>query len=770
MILVTLGTQKQQFTRLLDYIEKSDIKDKIVVQSGHTKYESKKMEIIPFINYDEMEQLVNDADIIITHGGTGSIIGPLKKGKKIISCARLKRYGEHVDDHQEQLVDIFSDEGYLLKLNENNDLNKLLKSINKFNPKHYESNTNNFQGRLEAEIIKPRKKNKFTQFVHRYQYIFYFFISFGILDFFSRFFCRTGTDISIKDLSPNLFTIAWISLFISILYLIPYKLKKGYLFILILIFNLLFFVDAIYFNIFGGFPSFGNLSLTSEASGYILDVLSFIGIKTILISLSSIIIGILCIKTIPFSKSKTDRFIMLILLLLAVGSYSYASYNIGPEPAATKWDNWDNRRYIFNSHNNTKKAYMLSGLYNYFIRDFYITFLEKSSVDKKQLISDVDSYIKNNPKVHDTNYYSGLFKDKNLIFVMMETIEDWMITEDNMPTLYKLMSQSINFKNHYSVNYVPGHTFNTEFVANTGLIPSGDSNQLTKAYNKNYFSQSLPKLFRDEGYTVNSYHKNAGSFYDRESVHINLGYQKYYDSGSMNMSRGYSNFDSYMIKDGYKKIVSDNKFMSFIITYSAHMPYRDSKVECKNNLEYVKKYLTDTNNEYLCAMAQAHETDNFFEELIKKLKDDNKLDNTVIIGFTDHYAYGIDKKLLYGLKKQSDSNLLQQTPFFIWSNNIKPVEIKSLTSTIEILPTVANLFDLKWNPNYYPGNDALNPNNINFVFFKDRSWYDGKNYYKFGSKNNNINSQIINTNNKKIADVYQFSQNILVSDYFRFRK
>ena len=77
MILVTLGTQKQQFTRLLDAIENSNIDDEIIVQAGHTKYESKKMKIFDFISYDKMEELVNKADIIITHGGTGSIVEPL---------------------------------------------------------------------------------------------------------------------------------------------------------------------------------------------------------------------------------------------------------------------------------------------------------------------------------------------------------------------------------------------------------------------------------------------------------------------------------------------------------------------------------------------------------------------------------------------------------------------------------------------------------------------------------------------------------------------
>lgn len=154
MILVTLGTQKQDFSRLLDYIEKSKIEDEIIVQCGYTKYESNKMKLLDFISYEEMEEYINKADYIITHSGTGSVLTPLKKGKKVIVCARLSKYGEHVDDHQQQLVEIFREEGYILELNEENNLDDLYKKIKKFKPKKYVSNTDNFIKKLTEEIDK----------------------------------------------------------------------------------------------------------------------------------------------------------------------------------------------------------------------------------------------------------------------------------------------------------------------------------------------------------------------------------------------------------------------------------------------------------------------------------------------------------------------------------------------------------------------------------------------------------------------------------------
>lgn len=152
MILVTLGTQKQSFNRLLDMIEKSNINDKIIVQAGYTKYKSKKMKMFDFVDYQEMDKLIKQADLIITHGGTGSIVTAIKQGKKVIACPRLKKYGEHVDDHQKQIVDIFSEVGYILKLDENDDLDELVQKIQAKKMIPFKSNTTNFINNLKKEI------------------------------------------------------------------------------------------------------------------------------------------------------------------------------------------------------------------------------------------------------------------------------------------------------------------------------------------------------------------------------------------------------------------------------------------------------------------------------------------------------------------------------------------------------------------------------------------------------------------------------------------
>ena len=120
MIFVTLGTQDKSFSRLLKAIdkeiEKGNIKDKVVVQAGFTKYKSKNMEIFDLIPADKFDQYIEKSDLVITHGGAGSILTALKKNKKVIAAARLSKYKEHTNDHQIQIVKEFSDEGYILMI------------------------------------------------------------------------------------------------------------------------------------------------------------------------------------------------------------------------------------------------------------------------------------------------------------------------------------------------------------------------------------------------------------------------------------------------------------------------------------------------------------------------------------------------------------------------------------------------------------------------------------------------------------------------------
>ena len=147
MILVTLGTQDNSFERLLKeiehLIETGIIQEKVIVQAGNTKFESNKMKIIDFVSQKELEEFINKASYIITHCGVGSITEALKQNKKIIAVPRKKEYKEHVNNHQMQIVENFNKQGYIIGIQDIEELEKAIKIIPNFKPNKYKTNTQN---------------------------------------------------------------------------------------------------------------------------------------------------------------------------------------------------------------------------------------------------------------------------------------------------------------------------------------------------------------------------------------------------------------------------------------------------------------------------------------------------------------------------------------------------------------------------------------------------------------------------------------------------
>lgn len=145
MILVLLGTQDNSFHRLLDKIQemvdKKVITEKVIVQAGRTKYESKDMEIYSLMSEDKLKELMEKANLVITHGGVGSIVMALKMGKKVIAVPRLSAFGEHINDHQIQIIDSFDKQGFLIGLTEVGEMENALEKVKDFKPKKFKSET-----------------------------------------------------------------------------------------------------------------------------------------------------------------------------------------------------------------------------------------------------------------------------------------------------------------------------------------------------------------------------------------------------------------------------------------------------------------------------------------------------------------------------------------------------------------------------------------------------------------------------------------------------
>ena len=156
MILVTLGTQNNSFHRLLEEVQKNidngNIKEEVIVQNGYTKFDSKQMKLIKEIPQDEFNKLIDQANLVITHGGVGSIITAITKGKKVIAIPRLKKYNEHVNDHQIEIIDSFNEKGYIIGIHSVEELGKALEKEKNFKPQKYVKNTGNILKLVEDFI------------------------------------------------------------------------------------------------------------------------------------------------------------------------------------------------------------------------------------------------------------------------------------------------------------------------------------------------------------------------------------------------------------------------------------------------------------------------------------------------------------------------------------------------------------------------------------------------------------------------------------------
>lgn len=187
MILITLGTQDKEFTRILKEVDKlitkKVIKEEVVVQAGYTKYKSKNMKIFDYVSKMELEKYIEKASFVITHAGVGTIFDCLKKNKKIIAVPRLSKYKEHNNDHQLQIVEEFGKEGFLIPVYEMDELEQAIQKVKTFKPNKYKSNNKNMV-KLISEYIDRNEKRSMIKTIkelfNKYREIIMYLI-FGVL-------------------------------------------------------------------------------------------------------------------------------------------------------------------------------------------------------------------------------------------------------------------------------------------------------------------------------------------------------------------------------------------------------------------------------------------------------------------------------------------------------------------------------------------------------------------------------------------------------------
>ena len=153
MIFVTLGSQKFQFNRLLmeldKLVEEKKISNDIFAQIGYSDYKPKNYEFKEFLDREQFAEFMDKCDTVITHGGTGAIVGAVKRDKKVIAVPRLAKFGEHVDDHQLQIIDQFTNMNFIVGVKETNEIYEALEQLKTIEFKKYISNTENIIKSIE---------------------------------------------------------------------------------------------------------------------------------------------------------------------------------------------------------------------------------------------------------------------------------------------------------------------------------------------------------------------------------------------------------------------------------------------------------------------------------------------------------------------------------------------------------------------------------------------------------------------------------------------
>ena len=623
--------------------------------------------------------------------------------------------------------------------------------------------------------------SKIKNFFQKYYYIILMALPFILIDLITRILGRKINFFSIGRLVPNLFTLIWVFLMIGIcLFLEKKKGKILYVFFFILSLAL-FITNNVYYSMTNSFFDFSLIMMAGEGSVYIMDAILNCNIWVYISCIIIIISFIFALKYFPSRKKTNLKNIIRVFFIFLIVHF-IIPFLLGSPNNELTWSTWRNPRNIYINFNDNNKSMTITGIYEYSIRNFYITFIKAKKSSNEEEVSFLEE-VYNNTEDNYSNKYTGKYKDKNLIILQLEGTDNWLITKEDTPTLYKMMNSGINFTNHYSYYNGGGSTFNSEFAVNTGFITPLSYTQNAYTFNKNHFPYSLANLFKKEEYAVNAFDMNTSEYYSRGTNYKNWGYDNYY--GLIDL--GTYKDDSYtldrelILNDTFReKMFNENKFVDYIITYSGHMPFTTEKGLCKSLItedllkeqgieELSKDQVLPNLTEEECARRQAKETDYMVELLINTLQEKMLLDDTVIVVFTDHYLYTLSDQTILDKYKETDNNLINHTPFFIWSNNIEKTKITEVTSQLNILPTLINLFGLEYHPNYYIGTDALDSNYNGYVFFSDYSWYDGNVYVDGGIVTNNKIIDPLSLEDKNYYINYIIRKNDLTLKYNYFK-
>ena len=389
-------------------------------------------------------------------------------------------------------------------------------------------------------------------------------------------------------------------------------------------------------------------------------------------------------------------------------------------------------------------------------------------------IKNIHNYVKSSTP-SEKNIYTGMFKGKNLIAIVAEAFSPIAVNKDLTPTLYKLVNSGFVFNNFYTPIYYVS-TSDGEYVTLNSLLPKESVWSFSKS-SKNYLPYAYGNIFKEMGYTTYAFHDGTYKYYNRHLSHPNMGYTYKACGNGLEKSmkcKIWPQSDLEMINATYDYYKDSEHFMTYYMTISGHLQYNFYG----NNMSYRNRDLVkdlDKSTAIKAYIAAQKELDKALEELLNKLEADGKLDDTVIVLSADHYPYGLTTDQISEIMNIEDSKFdVHKNNLVIWSSTMKePIEINKYGESLDILPTVLNLFGIDFDSRLLMGRDLLS-NSDGLVIFNDRSWITDKGKYNASTKvfapfnNEQVDEDYIESINTKVYNKFVISKNILETNYYKY--
>lgn len=385
--------------------------------------------------------------------------------------------------------------------------------------------------------------------------------------------------------------------------------------------------------------------------------------------------------------------------------------------------------------------------------------------------SKIDKYMKNETGTKQ-NKYTGMFKGMNLVYVVAESFSEIGVSQELTPTLYKLVHEGFDFKNFYTSNNLS--TIGGEFQALTGLYADNAILSSWRGGRAEYL-YGLGNIFKDLGYKTYAYHNNSAYYQDRNVYLKTQGFKNF--KGCYNGLEKLINCDEWPQSDVdmIKKTVgdyinNDEPFMTYYMTVSGHFYYnKNSNAMAKKNYKYVKDL--DYNEEIKGYLATQIELDRALESLMKSLEEKGKLDNTVIVLLADHYPYNLSINNINKLSDYKRDSLIEANSnnLIIYNSKMKRVEVDKVGMSIDVLPTVLNLFGVEYDSRLIMGKDILSSTE-GIAIFKDKSWVTNKGTYRASTgkfSGEDVSDEYIKTINQIVNNRVAMSRMIVQENYYK---